>query len=142
MSHRAAGFAYSLASLSAATGREEFARAASECIVFEISSYSAERNNWPDLRSGAENSWPLQWCYGAPGIGLARIATIKQTGLDSEFLAKDIAKALHGVELGWPNAVDTLCCGTLCNVEFLCEAGNLLGQPDLRDLASRRLMSV
>ena len=35
MSHGAAGFAYALASLSAATGREEFAQAASECIAFE-----------------------------------------------------------------------------------------------------------
>ena len=50
MSHGAAGFAYALASLSAATRREDFARAASECIAFENSSYDAERNNWPDLR--------------------------------------------------------------------------------------------
>ncbi|MGB8242451.1 MAG: type 2 lanthipeptide synthetase LanM, partial [Pseudolabrys sp.] len=39
MSHGAAGFAYALASLSAATGREEFAQAASECLAFENSSY-------------------------------------------------------------------------------------------------------
>ena len=35
MSHGAAGFAYALASLASATGREEFAAAAKECIAFE-----------------------------------------------------------------------------------------------------------
>ena len=41
MSHGAAGFAYALSSLSSATGREEFAQAATECIAFENSSYDA-----------------------------------------------------------------------------------------------------
>ena len=52
MSHGAAGFAYALASLAAATGRQEFADAASECIAFENSSYDAEHTNWPDFREG------------------------------------------------------------------------------------------
>ena len=41
MSHGAAGFAYALASLAAATGREDFAAAAAECIAFEDSSFDA-----------------------------------------------------------------------------------------------------
>ena len=102
MSHGAAGFAYALASLSAATGRDEFAKAASECIAFENFSYDAERNNWPDLRGDGEPGWPCQWCHGAPGIGLARIATTKRGGLDSKLLATDIRNALAGVERGWP----------------------------------------
>jgi type 2 lantibiotic biosynthesis protein LanM len=144
MAHGAAGFAYSLASLSAATGREEFVRAASECIAFENSSYDAEHNNWPDLRGVAEPAWPCQWCHGAPGIGLARIAMMKRGGLDSELLITDVQKALDGVEKCWPNAVDTLCCGTLGSIEFLCESGSALGrtQTHIRNLASRRLMAV
>ena len=123
MSHGAAGFAYALASLSAATGRDEFAKAASECIAFENLSYDAERNNWPDLRGDGEPGWPCQWCHGAPGIGLARIATTKRGGLDSKLLATDIRNALVGVERGWPGHMDTLCCGTLGSIEFFCEAG-------------------
>jgi lantibiotic modifying enzyme len=142
MSHGAAGFAYALASLSAATGRDEFAKAASECIAFEDSSYNAERNNWPDLRGDGEPSWPCQWCHGAPGIGLARIATAKRGGLDSELLATDIRNALAGVERGWPVHLDTLCCGTLGSIEFFCEAASALGRSDLRALAARRLMIV
>ena len=142
MSHGAAGFAFALASLSAATGRDEFAKAASECIAFENSSYDAERHNWPDLRGGGEPGWPCQWCHGAPGIGLARIATTRRGGLDSKLLATDVRNALVGVERGWPGPVDTLCCGALGSIEFFCEAGSALGRSDLRELASRRLMAV
>jgi class II lanthipeptide synthase len=142
MSHGAAGFAYALASLSAATQREEFARAASECIAFENSSYDAGRNNWPDLRGDGEPGWPCQWCHGAPGIGLARIAMTKRGGSDSKLLATDIRNALNGVERGWPSQVDTLCCGTLGSIEFFCEAGSALGRGDLRELASQRLIAV
>jgi type 2 lantibiotic biosynthesis protein LanM len=142
MSHGAAGFAFALASLSAATGRDEFAKAASECIAFENFSFDPQRNNWPDLRGDAEPGWPCQWCHGAPGIGLARIAMTKRAGLDSKLLATDIQNALVGVERGWPGPLDTLCCGTLGSVEFFCEAGSVLGRSDLRDLAARRLMSL
>lgn len=142
MSHGAAGFAYALASLSAATGREEFAQAASECIAFENSSYDANRNNWPDLRGEGQPSWPCQWCHGAPGIGLARIAMVKRGVVDPEILANDIRNAVEGTKRGWPGAVDTLCCGTLGSVEFFCEASSALGRDDLRELASRRLAAV
>jgi lantibiotic modifying enzyme len=142
MSHGAAGFAYALASLSAATGRDDFAQAASECIAFENSSYDAERNNWPDLREDGAPGWPCQWCHGAPGIGLARIAMTKRGGLDSKLLATDIRNAVAGVERGWPGPLDTLCCGTLGSIEFFCEAASALGRSDLRELASRRLTTV
>lgn len=142
MSHGAAGFAYALASLAAATGREAFAQAAAECIAFENSSYDAERNNWPDLRGNTGPSWPCQWCHGAPGIGLARIATAKSRGADTALLTMDIRNAVEGAKRGWPGVVDTLCCGTLGNVEFLCEAGSALGRSDLRELASQRLAAV
>jgi type 2 lantibiotic biosynthesis protein LanM len=142
ISHGAAGFAYSLASLASATGREEFVNAASECIAFENSTYDSERKNWPDLRAVQQLTWPCQWCRGAPGIGLARIAIRKRGGLDSDLLAADVRNALAGVERGWPGRVDTLCCGTLGSIEFFCEAGSALGRSDLRELASRRLMAV
>ena len=142
MSHGAAGFAYALASLSTATGREEFAQAASECIEFENSSYDAERKNWPDLRVGDEPSWPCQWCHGATGIGLARIATAKQAGMKAETFVKDIRNAIDGARSAWPAAVDTLCCGTLGSIEFFCEASGIPGLSDLRELASSRLSEI
>jgi type 2 lantibiotic biosynthesis protein LanM len=141
MSHGAAGFGYALAALSAASGREAFAQAAAECVAFEGSQYDAERHNWPDLR-GDEPSWPSQWCHGATGIGLARLATKKWGGMDAAVLTHDIRNATDGVQRGWPGRVDTLCCGTLGSIEFLCEAGSALGRSDLRDAASQHLLAV
>jgi type 2 lantibiotic biosynthesis protein LanM len=146
MSHGAAGFAYALASLAQATGRQELrhelAQAAAECIAFENSSYDAQRHNWPDLRDDGGSSWPCQWCHGAPGIGLARIATSRLRGMDDAGLAADIQNAVEGVKQGRPTGVDTLCCGVLGGVEFFCEAGAALGRDDLRELAAQRLAAV
>jgi type 2 lantibiotic biosynthesis protein LanM len=150
MSHGAAGFAYAFASLAATTGREDFANASEECIALEDSHYDAEQNNWPRLYAEAEPAWPCQWCHGAPGIGLARIAMIKQRAsgirpnvkLDADILIADIRNALKCVERRWPGSVDTLCCGTLGSVEFIHEAGGVLGRDDLRELAARRLTEV
>jgi len=142
MSHGAAGFAYALASLADASGRDDFAQAAAECIAFEDASYDAIRNNWPDLRRDGEPAWPCQWCHGAPGIGLARMASAKRGGFDAARMAADTRNALAGVEQSSPVQMDTLCCGTLGCVEFFCEAATALGRNDLRELASRRLTTV
>jgi len=147
MSHGAAGFAYAFASLAAATGRDEFAQAAAECIAFEDTTYDDERKNWPDLRNASEPAWPCQWCHGAPGIGLARLATRKRvpgatTDLVAKDLVADVRHAVEGATRGWPGVVDTLCCGTLGSVEFLCEAAGALDRPELRDLAARQLATV
>ncbi len=142
MSHGAAGFGYALASLSSATGRDEFASAAEECIAFENETFDAERDNWPDRAGGAERHWRCKWCHGAPGIGLARAAMTKHTALLQELCKTDILNALAGVQRGWPGPTDTLCCGTLGSIEFLWEAGDVLGRDDLCDQASQRLTTI
>lgn len=141
MSHGAAGFAYALISLSAATGREEFATAGRECVAYENSKYDAERANWPDFRY-ASPQWRSQWCHGAVGIGLARLAMTRMASPFLERRALEVNGALAGAERGWPSEVDTLCCGAMGNVEFLREAGSTLGRQDLSTLASDRLTTV
>ena len=142
MSHGAAGFAYALASLSAATGREDFVVAAQECVDFENSSFSPQRGNWPDLRVEGGAAWPCQWCHGAPGIGLGRIGMARLPRIGGAVLKADVQGAVDGTQAAWPPSLDTLCCGTLGSVEFLCEAGDLLGRNDLQELAKRELASV
>ncbi len=142
MSHGAAGFALALASLAAATGRDDFQQAASEALAFENSTYDADRRNWPDRRHADEPGWACRWCHGAPGIGLARAALLKQGRMDPATLRDDIRHALAGVDQAWPTELDTLCCGTLGNVEFLCEAGEALGRPDIRETAANRLAAI
>jgi type 2 lantibiotic biosynthesis protein LanM len=150
MSHGAAGFAYALASLAAATGREQFADAASECIAFEDQTYDPARHNWPDLRVPGQPVWPCQWCHGAPGIGLARLATARRIGANAALDAKlggtrvaaDIDNAVESVKQAWPGQLDTLCCGTLGGIEFLCEAADRAGAREISELAARRLAAV
>ena len=145
MSHGAAGYAYALSALAAASGGERFAAAARECIAFENATYSAAQGNWPDMRPAdgkTELRWTCQWCHGAPGIGLARIATLRQGVLASSELLADVRNALIGVEKNWPCAEDTLCCGTLGVLEFLREAGAVLNMKELTELAMRRLPPV
>jgi len=144
MSHGAAGFAHALAALAAASGREDFAQAAGECIAFEDSTYDAERRNWPDLRA-SETHWPCQWCHGATGIGLARLGMVRlgtDKGRSPPAAFAGIKNAVAGVQQNKPTPVDTLCCGTLGGVEFLCEAADALEREDLRETAAQRLLAV
>ena len=140
MSHGAAGFAYALASLATATGRSEFAAAASECTAFENASYEKEHSNWPDLRYGSR-SFGCQWCHGASGIGLARIAMSRLRGAKSK-LDTDISNAVMALKKGSSDHLDTLCCGMLGNIEFLCEASSVLRRDDLSAHALRQLAAV
>jgi type 2 lantibiotic biosynthesis protein LanM len=141
MSHGAAGFAYALAALAAATNRPEFADAAAECIAFEDANYSSLTSNWPDFRT-AQPTWRCQWCHGAPGIGLARIGTIRRGGIDAQALRNDVGNAVEAVTRRQPQRLDTLCCGALGGIELLCEAGSTLGRSDLGEFAARQLLAV
>ena len=57
-------------------------------------------------------------------------------------LRSDIENAVTATEHGWPDATDALCCGTLGSIEFLWEAGAVLGRDELCERAPRRLLSV
>jgi type 2 lantibiotic biosynthesis protein LanM len=142
MSHGAAGYAYALASLAAATGVDEFAAAASECVTFEAKTFDTGNANWADMRGVASTRVPTKWCYGAPGIGLSRAAIQKHTPYLGDACRVDIARALASVEQGWAVPTDTLCCGTLGSIEFLAETGALLDRDDLSRLAATRLFQV
>src|SRR5262249_35181314 len=97
ISHGAAGFALALAALAAASGRDDFTTAAEECIAFETATYDPGRANWPDFRADGREL-PCQWCHGAPGIGLARVATMRRGKLDPKRIETDISNAVSGVE--------------------------------------------
>ena len=60
--------------------------------------------DWADLRGGTSGTWPCKWCYGAPGIGLARAAMAKHAAADGERCRTDIRNALVGAERGWPGS--------------------------------------
>ena len=146
ISHGAAGFAYALSSLHQVTQRDDFADAAKECLAYEQSQYDESEHNWPDLRGDVDDGKPLrtmvcQWCHGAPGIGLARIGQVKASA-SLNLLKADIENASICAERNWPNTIDTLCCGTLGGIEFLREAGDILNDEKIQQLAIHRLKEI
>ncbi|MBY3151376.1 type 2 lantipeptide synthetase LanM [Rhizobium laguerreae] len=142
MSHGAAGFAYAFASLAASADSARFRDTAEEAIAYENSSFDHKHCNWPDWRETVSDPWRSQWCHGATGVGLSRIATIGLGILNEDALRRDVENALVAAERTWPNSTDTMCCGTLGNIEFFRAAGRTLSRPSLEVLASERLHEV
>ena len=83
-----------------------------------------------------------QWCHGAVGVGLARLAVAKFGSVPVTTVADDVDAALGGAALTWPGHVDTLCCGSLGAVELLAEAGTVLRRAELAQSGSRHLSAV
>lgn len=131
MSHGAAGFAYALSALASATGRADFAAAATECLEF---------GRGPEIQGDEHNPARAQWCRGAVGVGLARLGMVRRGAAWSDDIARDVDGALAAADHGWPGAVDTLCCGSLGSVELWREAAARTGRPD--GTAHRRLQAV
>ncbi len=85
--------------------------------------------------------WPVQWCHGAGGIGLARLGLVRFGNLGID-VTSDVDNAVAAVQNAWPSSLDTLCCGNLGNIELLAEVGRTFGRSRLTAQASARLRCV
>ncbi|MEB3342866.1 type 2 lanthipeptide synthetase LanM family protein [Okeania sp.] len=142
-SHGAAGIAYALLRLYKATGETRFKEAAEEAIAYERSVFIPELNNWPDFRQPQTKDNPkcmCSWCHGAPGIGLARVATLDI--LDTPEIRQDIEAAITTTLNYGLSDIDHLCCGNMGRVEFLFTAGRKLNRPELVDAAMKLASQV
>jgi lantibiotic modifying enzyme len=139
-SHGAAGIAYALLRLYAATTDRAYLAAACEGISYERSVFSEAAGNWPDFRAVAERDGQLgfmiSWCHGAPGIGLARLGGLPV--LATEEIFHDIEVALHTTQACSLAGVDHLCCSSFGRAEVLLVAAEKLARPELRDAAQKR----
>jgi len=136
-SHGAAGMAWALLELAALADEDRFRIAALAAIDYERSIFSAEAGNWPDLRefepsskttknSQAEENFTTAWCHGAPGIGLARLRSLRHID-DAEIRAEIDVSLRTTSELGF-GGNHSLCHGDLGNLELLLEAGRILDE--------------
>lgn len=130
-SHGAAGYSLSLLKLAAMTGQERFRQAALTALEYERSTFSPEKQNWPDLRSpevlgisseqsGNEAPFMVTWCHGAPGIGLARLASLQY--IDDATIREEIAIALQTMLAQGFGLNHSLCHGDLGNLDILLTA--------------------
>lgn len=127
-SHGVAGVAWSLFRLAHAIGDPKFAHFAAEALKYERGAFLAELGNWPDLRNFSterETGEAVMWCHGAPGIGLARLATLPY--YDTLEIRAEIDVAISTTLAKGFNGSHCLCHGDLGNLELLLQANNILG---------------
>jgi type 2 lantibiotic biosynthesis protein LanM len=148
-SHGAAGFAWALLRLSAATGEERFRTAALAALEYERSQFIEEKGNWLDLRSTRatpddddkdQQHFMTAWCHGAPGIGLARLDTL--SCLDDPTVRSEIAVALKTTIAEGFGYNHSLCHGDLGNLEFLLQASRTFNDPALKSQVNQIAASI
>jgi type 2 lantibiotic biosynthesis protein LanM len=151
--HGAAGIALALLELSNLSGEERFRIAAQRAIAYERTLFSPDNGNWRDMRDleklhqatqVGEDVFINAWCHGAPGIGLARLHTLRH--LSDVAIHDEIAVALRTtLSAGfWFN--HSLCHGDLGNLELLTQARDILGDSrwdnDIQRISASVLASI
>jgi len=137
-SHGNSGIAWALVVLGDAAGDERFRRAGYAALAVERDVLRAARDraaaSSADVRASvAEGSVTASWCYGTPGLGLARIRALRSAGCagdmnpaDRRVLRDEIEQlALTTLEHGF---VDNhcLCHGDLGTLDFMTQAGAVI----------------
>jgi type 2 lantibiotic biosynthesis protein LanM len=145
LSHGAAGFAWALHELASLTGDQRFTRASLDAVAYERSVFSPEAANWPDFRSEGSESpgragFSMSWCHGAPGIALARLASIHH--LSDPGIRSDAEIALDTTIRSGFGTNHSLCHGDLGNVEPVLIASQLLDDPRWKASASAIASSI
>jgi type 2 lantibiotic biosynthesis protein LanM len=127
-SQGAAGIAYALLRLFAVTQDSRWLEAATEAIAYEQTTFSADAQNWADLRSEPAK-FQVNWANGAPGIALARLGGLSV--LDTDTIRQEIAIALETTQKSLVWGVDSLCWGNFGRIETLLVAAQTLNCPNL-----------
>jgi type 2 lantibiotic biosynthesis protein LanM len=149
--HGAAGIALALLRLHAATGITEYLAVALEAVRCEDSFFFAERGDRP-LPRAAENgapavrapgTTPANWCRGAAGVGLARLAC--RAGSHAAELRVSAERAIAALASNADHVtapLDCACCGAFGGVELLLAAGLRWGDSTLLAAAHARASKI
>lgn len=151
--HGAAGIALALVRLGAASGEGRFAAAGLRAFAWEREAFWPELRGWLGSDSSREVPPPestvsMSWCYGAPGIGLARLEALRHldaaaalTAMGQE-LEAEVSEALRlTAERGFGQN-HCLCHGDLGNLDFLMTAQRRSGDAVLARQVRRRAQQV
>lgn len=130
-SHGAAGIAWSLLELSALTGEARFRATAVKAMEYERSIFSPGEGNWPDLRETEDadrkpdgDRFMVAWCHGAPGIGIARLRSLRH--MDDDRIREEVEVALKTTLDRGFGKNHSLCHGDLGNLDLILEASEEL----------------
>jgi len=146
ISHGAAGIALSLLRLARVSGEERFQQGAINAMAYERQVFSSAHQNWPDFRvdpapakdSAASETehYMCAWCHGAPGIGLARLASLPYC--DDALIRAEIETALQTTLAQGFGTNHSLCHGDLGNLETILTAARVLANPRWQEEVERK----
>jgi lantibiotic modifying enzyme len=122
-SHGNAGIGWALLRLAAASGEVRFARAGFAAIDFErdlLRGHHAVHDHGAGA-SEHESGLAATWCYGAPGIGIARLHAMRSTSdlATADALRTEILAAVESTLQNGFGRNHCLCHGDLGNLDFL-----------------------
>lgn len=140
MSHGNAGISWALIELYKITNNEMFLDYGNKAILYERKNYSPEDKNWFDLRNRENRlakGFPeaVNWCHGAPGIGMARIKCFNI--LHDSQIRDEINIAIEKTLKEGFGGSDCLCHGSLGNMDILLLASTTLDFHKYYDLAKK-----
>jgi type 2 lantibiotic biosynthesis protein LanM len=147
--HGAAGIAWALLNLSALTGEERFRTTAMSAVAYERSLFSSKAGNWVDLRQSetsaevgknSQETFMTAWCHGAPGIGLARIRSLRY--LDDAEVRAEIDMALKTTLAHGFGDNHSLCHGDLGNLELLLQASQTFDDSQWKTIVDARAVAI
>ena len=128
--HGASGVSMSLVELHRYCPNQSYLDCAREAYIFEQSLYDSDNYVWR-VQEG-KDTYQSSWCYGAPGIGIAKLLSID---LYNDNLKSEINQCCEALSVAEPLVMDHLCCGYMGLTEFYLQAGNYLNDPALSDEA-------
>jgi lantibiotic biosynthesis protein len=142
LSHGAAGIAWALLELYAATGDDRFRAGAEGAFAYERSWLDARSGTWPDLRIGGQRRGAHArgvspaagtWCHGEGGIALTRLRAMDVLGQEPWRPEAELALETTRRELAdaMPYEIDdlTLCHGAGGAADVLLCGADALGGP-------------
>lgn len=147
-SHGNAGIGLALAELGAAAGDGRFSAASLAAFAWEREAFWPELRRWRGKGDGSrpplESTVALAWCYGAPGVGMARLAALRhavdegaRSALEAE--VREAARITAAEGFGQNHC---LCHGDLGNLDFLLQAHAWCGESDLAERIRAQTQSV
>jgi len=141
-SHGSAGFGLALLELGAITQREQYLKAGLMAFNYERENFSAQHQNWPDLRSFNQTpQFNSMWCHGAPGVALSRLRAYQL--LQEPSLLQEALTGLNTTHQQLVQQLSTqpdqvnfsLCHGGAGNAEILLMGAEMVQRPEFSQLA-------
>jgi lantibiotic modifying enzyme len=148
LSHGTTGIALALLELHRARPDDRWRQTALGALAYERALFDPRQRNWPDFRTfpgvpaGSGPAFPVAWCHGATGVGIARLRMHDLLPDDPRVLPEvDAAIANAVAALNAPvNPLSTdfsLCHGATGNSELLLLVGERFGRAEAVAAARR-----